>query len=121
MDLDLSNETWQGANDVQLAIAKLLRNTAFILNIGDPESFKIQSSYADSAGLIDEVPDDQWITELKGWEETVWAAHQIAIADYAVGPTVRDPLAANYTLRPSNKAEKLLCRSQKMRRSGGFV
>ena len=75
-----------------------------------------------SNGYITELPDDQWIQELRSWQASVWAAHQVMLVDYAIGPLVRDPLTnATYVTKPSNEMEKMLCGTQKMRKLGGFV
>ncbi|KAF2733301.1 hypothetical protein EJ04DRAFT_605754 [Polyplosphaeria fusca] len=72
-------------------------------------------------GFVEALPGDQWIQELQGWNSIVWAGHQALIADYSIGPTIRDPLSTSYVLPPSNNAEKSLCGMQKMRKPGGFM
>ena len=72
-------------------------------------------------GLINSIPDDQWIRELYDWESIVWAAHQTMLVDNAIGPTIRDPFAESYFLQPTTQAERELCGMQKMRKQGGFV
>jgi hypothetical protein len=66
-------------------------------------------------------PPDQWIKEIVGWESHVWAALQMAITDYAVGPKARDSGADIYAKYPSTDGGKRLCGMQRMRRSGGFA
>jgi hypothetical protein len=67
------------------------------------------------------IPADQWITEAKGMEAFVWTALQIAIADYAVGPSLRSPDIADNVPAPATSGDKALCGAQKMRKAGGFV
>jgi hypothetical protein len=67
------------------------------------------------------IPSDQWITEVQRWEAFVWASSQVAIADYAIGPSIRDPGVVNNVIRPETTGDKELCGSMKMRKAGGFV
>lgn len=97
----------------------LLRNAADMADISRPRPYKAQS--LNTEGIIATLPDDQWISELQGWESITWATHQTVIADFAIGPTLRDPLAISYVLPPTNEAERSLCGMQKMRKSGGFT
>ncbi|KAF2729630.1 hypothetical protein EJ04DRAFT_588412 [Polyplosphaeria fusca] len=52
---------------------------------------------------------------------SAWASLQIYIADYAIGPTVRDPVSSNFTAPPATDGEKTLCSAMKMRKQGGFA
>lgn len=55
------------------------------------------------------------------WESAAWSALQILVSDYAVGPVNRDSLADQYTDAPATDGYKALCRSQRMRKAGGFA
>lgn len=67
------------------------------------------------------LPDDQWIKEVAGWADYVWAGLTIMLSDAVVGPKLRDPVAVNYTDAPTTEGDKLLCKSLKMRKAGGFA
>ena len=71
--------------------------------------------------MYDQMPKDQWVTEIVQWEQFVWAALQISVADYAIGPAVRTADAASYLIMPETEGDMMLCASQKMRKMGGFV
>ncbi|KAF2736414.1 hypothetical protein EJ04DRAFT_432960 [Polyplosphaeria fusca] len=116
----LSPSEYPNANSLQLAIVALLRNAEDILNIAMPERYEAQAKYKNSIGILDELPNDQWITELRIWNAIVWAGFQIMVSDYAIGPTVRDPLSESYTVKPVNEAERSLCGMQKMRKPGAY-
>jgi hypothetical protein len=68
-----------------------------------------------------QVPSDQWITEVQRWEAFVWASSQVAITDYAIDPSIRDPGVEGYVVGPETIGDKELCGSMKMRKAGGFV
>jgi hypothetical protein len=117
---DATPELFPDANDIQLAVLKLLvtssisfdkANGAPLLAEGltDPEGFV--TKYA--------ISNEHWKKEVTWVESTVWAALQTAIADYAAGPQVRDP--ASDWVKPASRGEKELCGMQKMRKSGGIV
>jgi hypothetical protein len=72
-------------------------------------------------GIVASLPDDQWLRELEGWESHVWAGLQQLMADYAIGAAARVPAMAGSTRSEMSEAEKTLCRSMRMRMSGGFV
>ena len=90
-------------------------------NLDQASLSKVKASSYISQGFGESLPPDQWITELRSWESQVWAAHQIALAEYATGPKAADPTADSYTIQPSSAAERALCESLKARKSGGFV
>lgn len=68
-----------------------------------------------------QVPRDQWTIEAEGMESFVWTALQIAVADYAIGPSLRSPDIADNVTVPTTSGDKQLCGTQKMRKAGGFV
>lgn len=72
-------------------------------------------------GYIDSIPNDQWVTEIVGWESHAWASLQIAIEKYSTGAKSMDPKADSYVRKPETEGELALCRAQRMRKSGGFV
>lgn len=64
-------------------------------------------------GAIDGLPPDQWKNEAVGWENFAWAGIQTRLADYGIGPKIRDSAADAYTLAPHSPAAKQLCQSMK--------
>jgi hypothetical protein len=109
------------ATEVQRAIIGLVGYYMMLLDISQPGRYKSQEELSSSQGVISTLPSDQWIQELQSWESIVWAAHQVILADYAVGPAMRDPLSESIVLPPKKSIEKKLCGMQKMRKPGGFV
>ena len=71
--------------------------------------------------VIFKLPNDFWRQEVLGWEQEQWAAMQIMMSQYAIGPKASDPLADGYWIKPVTEGEKALCGAQKMRKSGEFV
>ena len=74
-----------------------------------------QSGY--SPGL----PDDQWVKEVVGWENYLWAIYQTVVTDYGVGHASRDPAVLEVVKQNTTAGEKQLCGVQRMRKSGGFM
>lgn len=117
----LSTAELPGADDLQLAILKLLLTVSTLNDITNaPNAQSLQVSAMIVSGLVPELPDDQWKKEVMGWEAWALAGIQILFADFAIGPKVRDP-AASYTMAPTTAGEKQLCGAMKMRKSGGFA
>jgi len=82
----------------------------------------ISKRIARGGAVETEIPDNQWIIEIKGWENYVWSAVRTYVADYATGPRARDPQAADlYEIKAATPGDKKLCGMQRMRKSGGFV
>ncbi|KAF2733745.1 hypothetical protein EJ04DRAFT_605111 [Polyplosphaeria fusca] len=118
---NVTSKEYPQANDVQLFQLSILRNAANIFNIAVPKRYVAQAENENSEGILKNMEDDQWIREIQGWYAISWAAHQTIISDYSIGPTVRDPLSSSFVLPPPNDAAKALCKTQKMRKPGGFV
>ena len=72
-------------------------------------------------GYISSLPNDQWVTEVVGWEAITWASLQIAVGDYFTGAKARDLFADAYVKRPETDGEKKLCGMQRIRKSGAVV
>lgn len=114
-------DKFPAATDIQIALITSIRNAVDLYDMASPGQYKVEAELANWTGFVASIPDDQWIQELRSWYSIIWAAHQAIVTDYAIGPTVRTPLAEPYTVAPSSKAEKYLCGTQKMRKPGGFV
>jgi hypothetical protein len=75
-----------------------------------------------SGSIVLDLPDDQWITEVKTWYHVFWSQMQLLFSASAAGPEmIGFPVHEDYWRRPSTAGEKQLCGMQKMRRSGGFA
>lgn len=112
-----------GASDLQLVMLRLMHDATDEFNIimGANWDYTQAGELLTSLGRVPQLPNDQWKREAIGWESLAWAGIQIRLADYGVGPKVRDPDADAYVIPPSTPAEKELCKAVKMRKSGGFA
>ena len=102
----------------------VLQQLVFSLWISDTAGIltnKAGSRMGASKSVIDSIPDGFWKQEVLGWEQESWAALQIALAQYAIGPKATDELADNYWIKPETDGEKALCSAMKMKKSGDFV
>ncbi|CAO2656658.1 Nn.00g054610.m01.CDS01 [Neocucurbitaria sp. VM-36] len=110
------------ANALQKAVIQLLVNTSYSFDSANPTSEFLTKAMAlpPSQNVVPKLEDGMWWIELIAWERSVWASIQIAVADWAIGPTVRDGGATNWT-QPSTDAERQLCHMQRMRVSGNIV
>lgn len=109
------------ATKLQLSILNLLLKIGRAYNTVSTRKLKATDLLDTTGGEINSLPDDQWIIELTGWQSYTWAAHQIAIADYALGPKWRNSDADKYTIPPNSPAEQELCKVQKMQKTGDAV
>lgn len=109
------------ASDIQFAALELLLEANAQSHIGSNRAVRLSSKLEPRGILNTPVPDDQWITEIQGWESFVWASLQTRVTDYAIGPQVREEDSAKYTLKPDSDGFKQLCMVQRMRKAGGFV
>lgn len=115
-------EDYPGASDIQLAAMQLLVRSSLLFDLSDAGLDVLKATeMAGGTGFIQSLPDDQWVQELIGWESFVWASLQIAISDYAIGPTVRDPAAGQFLRNETTNGERELCQVQRMKKAGGFV
>ena len=121
MPLAINAEDYPDASPVQLSILQLLLQLSFQFDIAKAPDLDISKKLGQGKFIETQVPNDQWITEIKGWESFTWAALQTTVADHAIGAQSRDPRAAQYVSRPTDQGDIELCGMQKMRKSGGFV
>ncbi|KAH5271964.1 hypothetical protein HBI71_047610 [Parastagonospora nodorum] len=118
-----ANATLKGlerASALQLSTLQLLILSNQMLDASD-YSQVLTSSMVRRELVAAHIPADQWIMEAKGMEAFVWTALQVAIADYALGPSLRSPDIADNVTVPATLGDKALCGAQKMRKAGGFV
>jgi len=75
----------------------------------------------DSTGYIDNLPHDQWVREILGWEKLIWASRQVLVSDYAIGYSARVDSIQEFIGKDLLPGERQLCGTQRMRKNGGFV
>lgn len=118
----VDKNTWPEANDLQLVMLQLIRDANLEMDVTTAPLYDYtQAGELIQKGEIPRLPDDQWKIETIGWEALAYTGIQIRLSDYAIGPKVRDPAADVYMEAPTTPAEKELCGSMKMRKSGGFA
>lgn len=119
---NISKEIWPDASDIQLVILQLMRDASLEMHVSTGAMYDYtQAGEQLQTGPLPYVPNDQWKTEVIGWEALAWAGIQVRLSDYALGPQVRDPNNDIFTEWPVTPAEKHMCGSMKMRKAGGFV
>ncbi|KAF2109963.1 hypothetical protein BDV96DRAFT_604439 [Lophiotrema nucula] len=116
------NATFPEASALQRVLFKNIVMAFSMLEISRTHALKA-AQLVQPGGLVPSLPDDQWRAEILYWESFVWAALQHQIADYAIGPAVRDTTggASKYVGNVTTEAQKQLCKVQKMRKAGGFM
>jgi hypothetical protein len=119
--MNISPEDWKGASSLQLSALQLVTFASQLINLGNIETVQAQTMVDRSRIVRAHIPSDQWITEVQAWEAFVWASSQVAITDYAIGPSIRYPGVIGNVIPPETIGDKELCRSMKMRKAGGFV
>jgi hypothetical protein len=118
----MDNSTWPEATDIQLVILQLIRDASLEMDITTAPLYDYtQAGELLQKGELPQLPNDQWKAEAIGWESIAWTGLQIRLSDYAIGPKVRDPNAAQYMEPVTTDAERALCGAMKMRKSGGFA
>jgi hypothetical protein len=66
------------------------------------------------------LPDNQWVKEVIAWESRVWASYQTLLSTSITGPSLVDEFASEY-VEPAVDGDEQLCKSLKMRKSGGYA
>jgi hypothetical protein len=105
---------------LQLSAMLLITKANQYVNLNMIDSVEMQNAIK-TAIITAQIPPNQWVSEVQRWEAIVWAASQVYVADYAIGPNIRDPGIAESIIKPETAADKTLCGSLKMRKAGGFV
>lgn len=75
----------------------------------------------ENLGVLEALPNDQWVQEVVGWESIIWASLQVEMAEHAIGRTVRDAAMAAFVKTNLTSGENSFCSKQKMLNPGGFV
>lgn len=120
-DYNFTEFSFPEANEIQRALLQLIVFSSYLYDFAHTDTCQASSLIKRADARIESLPDDQWKQEVVGWEKETWAALQILVSQYAIGPKVSDPLADNYWIHPETRAEKTLCGAQKMTKSGDFV
>lgn len=118
---DFSTESYPNASSIQLAIMQDIGHALLTTDIQVASSSVKASGLQDNFGIITELPVDQWVTEVVGWEATLWASLQVEFADYAIGRASRNREVAAFVKTNLTIGEKAFCGKQKMGNPGGFV
>ncbi|KAF2826710.1 hypothetical protein CC86DRAFT_349711 [Ophiobolus disseminans] len=118
---EITSKDLNQASLVQLAALQLILEVTATTELSEVNEVRAAKSVQRDRLVPVQIPPDQWITEVKAMESYMWAKLQITMADYAIGPSVRNPDLDEYVLKPSTPADKQLCGTQKMRKAGGFV
>lgn len=121
LPFNLSLKGWENASSLQSSVLDLLVTSYYYISASRVNELRMNSAVEGPGYMTAEVPRNQWVTEARNIEAATWAAMQINIADYAIGPGVRTPDLKDYVGKPETKGDQQLCRAQKMRKSGGFV
>ncbi|KAF2822182.1 hypothetical protein CC86DRAFT_262550, partial [Ophiobolus disseminans] len=117
-----SQTDYPGATLIQLTAIQVLQSSAFIMSTAAALSSGLKAGDGmQGRKFVPSLSNDQWLKELVGWETHVWAGLQHLVADYAIGAAARVPGMTASTRHEMNEGEKALCRSVRMRMSGGFV
>jgi hypothetical protein len=118
--LDIASDDWEGASALQLSVLQLITSVNQWCSLSEIRTVKTQKAVF---GIVvtAQLPPDLWISEVQRWEAIAWASLQVAIADFAIGPNIRDPGLAEVVIKPRSATDKTLCGSFKMRKAGGFV
>ncbi|CAN9099345.1 unnamed protein product [Alternaria alternata] len=109
------------SSSMQQAVLQLLIMSSWLHTTARVQTNQASDLEGRSTYMIPSMPDDFWKREVLGWEQEVWAAMQMAVSQYAIGPKASDPFADAYVIAPQTEGEKALCGAQKMKKSGGFV
>jgi hypothetical protein len=105
---------------MQFSVLRLLVQSSMIVGLVQTDRLLAQNLV--QKGIVTaQVPENQWITEARAMESSVWAALQVSLVDYAIGPRVRSIELADYVVDPITSGDQQLCGAQKMRKAGGFV
>lgn len=108
---------------IQLRALQLLRSTVRLWGIADSAGkSNVLAQDTINRTISPGLPRNQWIKEVVAWESLVWAGYQTLLSAAIVGPTIFDPQFADlYTESVVDDGDRQLCRSLKVRKSGGFA
>lgn len=118
---DFSADSYPNASSLQIAIMQDIGHALLNTDI-QVASWNLKASgLQENFGIITELPDDQWIKEVVGWESTLWASLQVELAEYTIGRAYRNPGVAAFVKTNLTSGEQAFCGKQKMGNPGGFV
>jgi hypothetical protein len=121
MPLNINPEDWKEASPLQLSALQLTSLVIQCIHFAAIDSVKVNDFVSNDGMVGTQIPPDQWVREIERMEAIVWASSQVSVADFAVGPSVGNPIIAEYVVGPTSEGDKELCQSLKVRKAGGFV
>ena len=121
LPVNITSSDWVDASAVQLSALQLLVEANQMMSLVNNHEVSAASHLGNEGVVVDQIPPNQWVIEVRAMESFVWAALQVYLADYAIGPGVRSPESADYIIAPATQDDKQLCTSQKMRKAGESV
>lgn len=66
-----------------------------------------------------QLPPDQWVDEVRNWENFIYAGYQSVMADYGIG-LQHQGLESSFLIPLTSRADLAVCQAQKMIKSGQF-
>jgi hypothetical protein len=106
---------------VQVRTLELLRSISRLVGIASGANYhSILAQDTVAGGMSPGLPDDQWAKEVIAWEARVWASYQTLLSTSITGPSLVDEFASEY-VEPVVDGDEQLCKSLKMRKSGGYA
>jgi hypothetical protein len=121
LPVNVTLKDWPRASPVQLSALQLVVEANQNIGLTHTNTVRLAEKVRSDGVVVSQVPPDQWISEVQGMESFVWASTQVLMSDYAIGPGLRTPDVSDYVIPPAESGDKQLCKSQKMRKAGGFV
>jgi hypothetical protein len=121
MPLNINPEDWKEASPLQLSALQLTSLVIQCIHFAAIDSVKVNDFVSNDGMVGAQIPPDQWVREIERMEAIVWASSQVSVTDFAVGPSVGNPIIAEYVVGPTSEGDKELCQSLKVRKAGGFV
>ncbi|KAF2270405.1 hypothetical protein CC78DRAFT_132130 [Lojkania enalia] len=118
-DPKLVDTDFPDANNFQRAALRLLATIYQTSDISKASSRFMASAAINIQGVIDSLPNDQWIQELARWESLWWTGTQVSVRNYAVGDPSIPP--SNTTLGSNPADDKELCRAYKTKKTSNVV
>ncbi|KAF2648033.1 hypothetical protein K491DRAFT_613575 [Lophiostoma macrostomum CBS 122681] len=116
-----SLEQYPGMSESQLTLLQFLSYLHWNFNAAAAAHRLLTKDLAGAQGVIDSLPDDQWVKEVTMLEQTTWSSIQVGLSDHAKGYESLVAPGTNLYSNTTSAGEKHLCGVQKMESPGGFV
>ena len=102
-----------------MLVMKILTHSSWFMDLSHVG--ELNASLTLTHGIRNALPNNQWKIEAVQQDSFVWAVLQILLTDYAIGAEAYDPGPHKAVEVPNTPAQKALCSSIRMRKSGGFA